>query len=242
MRVVRVACLAGAIVTVVLAGCSSTQAGTAPVDAGNPSGCPGASPSTGEACSASGLECTYGCNVRASCDGHTWTVVELGIPCPVDAGASDGAVACGTNKDCSWGLECSPGGTPAGCGICFKPENPCSTDSDCTIIDDAAATKPYVCGPGSGCSCGFGPSGECIPACTGPGDCSPDEACSVSGHCVPKPCATDADCPSPSTVDYACSAGFCGIKSCSSDADCGGHYCVNGTCYPQPGSCTPPAA
>jgi hypothetical protein len=242
MRVVRMAWLVAGLATAVVAGCSSTQSGTAQVDAGNPAGCPSASPSSGEACSAAGLLCTYGCNVRASCDGHTWTVADLGIPCPVDAGAPDGPVACGTSNDCSSGFSCSPGGTPVGCGICVAPQNACNTDSDCRIIDDAAATTPYVCGPPSECECGFGgKTGECIPACTGPGDCSADEACS-SGHCVPKPCSSDADCPSPSTVDYACSAGVCGVKSCSSDADCGAHYCVNRTCYPLPGACTPPAA
>jgi hypothetical protein len=59
---------------------------------------------------------------------------------------------------------------------------------------------------------------------------------------VAKPCTHDADCPSTSYVDYACSAGTCALKSCRTNADCGGHYCVNGACYPQAGICVPPAA
>ncbi len=127
MKLVRVAGVAGAVVTAVVAGCSSTQSGTGQLDGGNP---------------------------------------------------SDGAVGCGANADCPSGYSCSPGGTSVGCGICIAPENPCNTDTDCTTIDDASATKPYVCGPGSGCECGIGgKTGECIPACAGPTDCGGDETC-----------------------------------------------------------------
>jgi hypothetical protein len=130
-----------------------------------------------------------------------------------------------------------------GCGICFQPPNACGNDSDCQLIDGSAPPTPMVCGPGGECACGTGgKTGQCIAACTGPSDCTPDEACSYDGHCVAKPCSTDADCPSPSTVDYACSGGYCAIKSCTTNADCGAHYCVNLTCYPEPGSCVPPAA
>jgi hypothetical protein len=101
-----------------------------------------------------------------------------------------------------------------------------------------------VCGPGGECTCPVGgKTGSCIPACKGPGDCTAQEACDPSGHCVAKPCASDTDCPSTSYVDYGCSSTHvCAVKSCTTDADCGAHYCVSGTCYPQPGSCAPPAA
>jgi hypothetical protein len=100
-----------------------------------------------------------------------------------------------------------------------------------------------VCGPGGPCTCGVGgKNGSCIPACQGASDCGADEACAATGHCVAKPCTSDADCPSTSTVDYACSAGTCSIKSCKTNADCGAHYCVSGTCYPTPGMCVSPSA
>jgi hypothetical protein len=86
-----------------------------------------------------------------------------------------------------------------------------------------------------------GKSGSCIPTCVSASDCSADEACSPTGHCVAKSCTTDAECPSTQTVDYACSAGSCAVKSCQTNTDCGAHYCVSGTCYPQQGMCVPPA-
>jgi hypothetical protein len=100
-----------------------------------------------------------------------------------------------------------------------------------------------VCEPGGPCTCSVnGKSGNCIPACQGPADCTPDEACS-GGHCVPKPCTSDTECPSNQYVDYACSStGICAKKSCKTNADCGAHFCVEGTCFPQQGICVPPVA
>jgi hypothetical protein len=100
-----------------------------------------------------------------------------------------------------------------------------------------------VCETGLLCVCPFGgKSGECIPACQGPGDCGPDEACS-SGHCVAKPCTSDADCPESNGYLFACSsAHVCGAKACTTDADCGAQFCVNGTCNPKQGMCVEPAA
>jgi hypothetical protein len=160
---------------------------------------------------------------------------------------ADGGILCSSNADCPSTMSCSPGGANgggyAGCGICAAPQYPCSTDSDCAVIGDAAPSQPMVCGPGGPCTCAVnGKAGSCIAACTPASGCGPDEACSSTGHCVAKPCTTDADCPSTQYVDYACSSGTCAIKSCTTDADCGGHYCVSGTCYPQPGICVPPAA
>jgi hypothetical protein len=155
----------------------------------------------------------------------------------------DGSSACHKNSDCTAGYECSPGGTPTGCGICEMPQYPCSTDGDCKLLDDAMPTQPMVCAPAGGCVCPVGgKTGSCIPACQGASGCSADEACAPSGHCIPKPCTTDAECPSTQYVDYACTSGACAIKACTTDADCGAHFCVNGACYPQAGACTPPAA
>jgi hypothetical protein len=158
---------------------------------------------------------------------------------PADAGP----VRCSSNADCPSLLSCSPGGAPSGCGVCVAPQYPCAGDSDCKVIGDAAPPQPMVCGPGGPCTCGVGAkTGSCIPACQSPTDCGADETCSSTGHCVAKPCTTDAECPSTSTVDFACSGGTCAVKSCKTNADCGAHYCVSGTCYPQPGMCIPPAA
>jgi hypothetical protein len=125
----------------------------------------------------------------------------------------------------------------------LQPENPCDTDSDCTTINDAAPPKPMVCGPGGPCVCPFnGKRGSCILACQGPNDCGPLNACS-SGHCVPKPCTRDDECPSTTNEDYACGPqGVCAQRTCATDADCLGHYCVNRVCYPSGGICVPPVA
>lgn len=231
----------------IAAGCgsgSSTATGSDGGDGGNPAGCPATVPSTKDSCDSPGLQCTYGCNVVATCSAHSWQIAQTNMSCaPPDSGPpSDGAAGCSSNADCTSDLQCSPGGVTVGCGICAMPQNPCSTDADCKMIDDAAPSQPMVCGPGGPCTCPVGgKTGSCIPACTGASDCGPDEAC-ASGHCVAKPCTSDSECPSTQSVDYACSGGVCAPKSCKTNADCGAHYCVNGTCYPQAGACVAPAA
>jgi hypothetical protein len=233
------------LLAAVAAGCGSGSSTANSGDAGNPAGCPPSVPSAGASCDSPGLHCTYGCgNVFATCSGGSWAVAESNIMCPREGGApSDGGGACSSNADCTSAFSCSPGGVETGCGICAMPQNPCSTDSDCSVIGDAASSQPMVCGPGGACTCPVGgKTGSCIPACTTASGCGPDEACASSGHCVAKPCTSDAQCPSTQTVDYACSGGVCATKSCKTDADCGAHYCVNGTCYPQAGVCVPPAA
>jgi hypothetical protein len=235
-----------AAVAAVAVGCGSTSSTGGSADGGNPPGCPAAIPNATLSCTAAGLQCTYGCGAFATCRGGTWTVTESNITCGADSGAaSDGAATCSSSADCHpTDFECSPGGVTIGCGICAMPQNPCSVDSDCTLIDGAAPTAPMVCGPAGGCTCPVGgKSGSCIPACQSASDCSPDESCAPGGHCVAKTCTTDAECPSTQTVDYACSAtGTCAVKSCQTSADCGAHYCVSGACYPQAGMCVAPAA
>jgi hypothetical protein len=131
--------------------------------------------------------------------------------------------------------ECSPGGVISGCGARLPPENPCAVDSDCARIGDAAPSVPMVCGPGGPCDCSqLGKSGSCIPACQTDSECGAQEACQ-SGHCVVKPCTSDADCPSGG--DYACFSGLCSAKGCAADTDCHGGYCVNGACSQQAGVC-----
>jgi hypothetical protein len=232
------------LLAAVAAGCGTGSSTAGGGDGGNPPGCPASVPNAMLPCASPGLQCSYGCSTEATCTGGTWQVIDLNITCRSDSGAPpDGAVACGSNADCSNGFQCSPGGVTIGCGICAMPENPCSTDGDCTLIGDAAPSQPMVCGPGGECTCPVGgKSGSCIPACHSASDCGADEACASSGHCVPKPCTSDSDCPSTQSIDYACSGGTCATKSCTTNADCGTHYCVSGTCYPQAGVCVAPAA
>ena len=221
---------------------------------GNPSGCPVVQPKSGAACGAAGLSCAYGCATSAKCTSGAWVIAQSSITCPSDGGASDGphrlpdgAVSCSSDPDCQLPGEvfstCSPGGRVTGCGVCFRPPNPCSTDSECLLLDGSAPPKPLVCAPAGGCVCpAGGKTGTCIPACTTAADCGPNLACS-GGHCIAKPCTTDGDCKSTPLGDFACTrAGVCGPKACASDADCGGHFCVGKACYSQPGICVPPAA
>jgi hypothetical protein len=223
-------------------GAGSSSAGNGD-GGGNPPDCPAVAPTDGSPCSPSKLQCGYGCNVTATCVGSAWSIVESNIRCAGDAGPSDGATTCHSNNDCSMAYSCSPGGASVGCGICEMPQNPCSADSDCAVIHDAAPPQPMVCGPGGPCVCNAnGKTGDCIPACKTATDCGADETCDPSGHCVTKSCSSDADCTSTQTVDYACSGNLCQPKACTTDADCGAHFCVNKVCYPQPGICTPPAS
>jgi hypothetical protein len=181
--------------------------------------------------------------IAAGCGSSTTTVGASDGGAADSRAPSDAAATCHSNADCTPSFECSPGGVTIGCGICAMPQNPCSVDSDCALIHDAAPTTQMVCGPAGGCVCPVGgKSGSCIPACQSASDCSPDESCSPTGHCVAKSCTTDAECPSTQTVDFACAAGTCAPKSCNTDANCGAHYCVSGTCYPQAGMCVAPAA
>ncbi len=246
-------------VGLLVAACSGGSAvvfgSDAGADAANPPDCPTAFPTLGTRCASEGLRCSYGCNGGAQCDTGAWATTPMGPPCATDSGANDGsrrladgAIVCGTESECASAtggsfLSCSPGGRVTGCGICFAPQNPCSTDSECLTLDGAAPPKPMVCGPGGPCVCpAGGKSGSCIPACVSANDCGPNLAC-AAGHCVAKPCTTNGECSNTSTGDYACGASHtCGPKACASDADCGGHYCVDKLCYPQAGICVPPAA
>lgn len=243
MTRVRLAAAWGLVATIaaVAFGCASASSTTGGADAGNLPGCPAAVPNAKVSCDAAGLQCAYGCGVSATCSGGGWTVSTSNMSCAADSGAlSDGAVLCSSGADCSSFTQCTPGGVIIGCGICAMPQDPCSIDSDCNLIDGAAPPMPMVCGPGGSCTCPVGGnSGSCIAACQSASDCSPDETCSPTGHCVPKPCTTDAQCHSTQAVDYACSAGTCAAKSCQTSADCGAHYCVSGTCYPVQGMCSP---
>jgi hypothetical protein len=246
-------------VALMIAACTagtSTIGGDGGTGGGGGSGCPSAQPAFGTGCSPSGLSCSYGCATTATCNKGVWSVVSSNISCPQDGGIGpvdsgsplqlpDGGRLCLSQNDCPSTLSCSPGGVSSGCGICVMPMNPCATDDDCKLIDDAAPSQAMVCGPGGPCTCAAGgKSGSCIPACKGANDCGADMACDVSGHCVSKPCTSDGDCAPLGGVDYSCgTTSVCAPKSCKSNAECsGGHYCVNGTCNAQIGICVEPVA
>lgn len=162
-----------------------------------------------------------------------------------DSTSPDGPHTCHNNSDCSSSsgfLFCSPGGTPVGCGTCQASQAPCNMDSECQQIHDSAASMTMVCGPAGPCTCPSpGKTGSCIPACAATFDCSPGLVCQ-SGHCSPRPCSTDSDCPPVGIQDYRCGGGQCSPKACASDADCHGGYCINSACSSQPGACAQGAA
>lgn len=246
LAAVRLFAACAVLAAVAIACGGSTAAGIA--DGGNAPGCPGSTPDAKVSCDTPGLQCHYGCAVTATCSGGSWQMSVSNISCAVDSGSpadapSDGAAICSSSADCAPSDQCTPGGTIVGCGICAMPQDPCSADSDCAIIDGAAPATVMVCAPASGCTCPVdGKSGSCIPACQSASDCTPDQACAASGHCVAKPCTSDAECPGTPTTDFACSSGTCAIKACNTSADCGAHYCVSGTCSPEVGMCSLPPA
>ncbi|MBW2456778.1 MAG: hypothetical protein JRI68_19835 [Deltaproteobacteria bacterium] len=161
---------------------------------------------------------------------------------------------CRASDDCdeSSGEMCFYPGQP-NCGACFGGNYPCSIDEQCVTQLGAG----HVCGPLEGpCTCG---DGDCIPACTGDGDCETlAQECNPEGHCIVKTCAVDDDCGDPTVrcapggtcVVFQCDADaecdgnhectdsyHCSRKSCTSDTDCAG-YCVQSSCYDTPGSCS----
>jgi hypothetical protein len=61
--------------------------------------------------------------------------------------------------------------------------------------------------------------------------------CSSNHRCIPRTCASQADCPDL----FACvPEKVCAREKCTSDDDCGPGACVNGACYNSLGTCTPP--
>jgi hypothetical protein len=153
-------------------------------------------------------------------------------------------VACGAqvdNTSTGTGTGGNGGGTPNGCrtskdceaqglpnGECEHPEFGC-TMSSCPFVgcgDDAdcsANQRCFVCW--NGC-------GVCVDACTGDADCRTGTTCDATGHCVRKPCSSDAEC----SPNFTCSQGSCARRSCTKDADCG-DYCYQEFCVETLGVC-----
>lgn len=149
------------------------------------------------------------------------------------AGGANGG-PCWSATDCGSSATCAPPGTPVCGGACIAVQHPCTGDTDCAV--DAAT--PSVCEQVP-CSC---PSGMgCVPGCTMNTDCPEGQSCASSHHCSPITCtSTSNTCP----ANFSCNvnnaiSGFCARKACQIDSQCSG-ACVEGFCYPAPGTCRLP--
>jgi hypothetical protein len=135
---------------------------------------------------------------------------------------------CRQTADCSQpGDTCVSPDFDVGCGACQEPlpEELCVDDQECK-----GEGEPFICAPVQ-CPCS-GQANTCTPGCTSDDDCPAHLECDATNRCSAKSCGGETDCP----ANYGCSGGSCARRSCSSDADCEG-YCVDGTCYADPGWC-----
>ena len=124
---------------------------------------------------------------------------------------------------------CTPPGAPFGCGICFRPEEgqECFDDATCAGREARSICEPLHC------SCG----GErvCVPGCVDDASCGEGERCTDSGRCLPKPCDTDAACP----TNFSCLPDGCMRTMCEASSGCDG-FCVLGYCFAEEGECRQP--
>ena len=177
----------------------------------------------------------------------------VGVPSPTPAPtASPTAEAvlgapCRDSSDCGSFICLEPGGF-AGCGICIDVESQCQADADCPSGEGGAMVCAKFHPPP--CPCALDPAlYVCIPACHSDGECDQGETCNGAGHCVARPCVSDADCP----AQFACepatggSDSACQRRRCEADSDCAGGFCVEGwifaanpgrRCYADLGACT----
>lgn len=145
---------------------------------------------------------------------------------------------CHTAMDCTNVEMCLAPGEFAGCGTCFNDPNPaCSQDSDCNATD-----ATMICAEPTSRDCQCTPHNTCKPGCTQNSECDEGFSCNESHHCVPTPCtATGNECP----VNFHCVSvdgiSYCYRQSCTADDCVSGGHCVNGYCYGDYGTCTPPA-
>jgi hypothetical protein len=131
---------------------------------------------------------------------------------------------CRSAADCENGQMClSPGQSP-GCGACYIPQNPCTTDTQCALMG-----ANMICDPAP-CACNG--DSECHPGCASDADCEGWQFCSPGHRCTPDVCATDADCP----ANFVCAGVGCARELCASDAQCD-DLCVNGQCFDAAGTC-----
>ena len=141
-----------------------------------------------------------------------------------------GGDCCATQNQCMSNETCAPPGTAPGCGICNTDPGTCTTDAECKTMGATEICEPVVCACDN--------QKACVAGCTNDAQCSPGQTCDLgAARCVAISCGGAATCP----PNFECGGATCTRMSCASDLDCAG-YCVNGTCFEQTGSCTPPAA
>jgi hypothetical protein len=148
-----------------------------------------------------------------------------GLPPDASVDSSANSAGCRSTTDCiaSFGSACKGSYDVWSCGPCLS-DGPAS----CTADSDCAAGK--VCQDTGIARCGRGPL-VCAAACMNDSQCLPTYICTV-GHCQLRSCA---QC----LPQFGCTDTGCVLLSCQSDAECPGGYCVNATCQPSLGACTP---
>lgn len=188
-------------------------------------------------CAPNDTTCEFVCEEKAGTDGCPFFDCHAEITDPdltdvsdtSDTGLPDGQ--CFVDSDCTGdeGVYCTYADADRVCGICFDDVTACTSDSDC-----AGNEAGERCDERPMCLCSPGP--VCVPDCTSDDDCSRDEICAESGHCAPKACTADSDCPSTFACDET--SGACGRKACAASSDCAsGDVCVLGRCEEEPGVC-----
>jgi|GEM_PF-3787956 len=149
--------------------------------------------------------CLFAVTLLASSTLVSPALTAEGDPCTADADCGEG-YACEDGD--SAGAPGEGGAAPEPPGTCVIARRPCTSDADCDAnyeceIYDAPST--VVCDEEGSC--------EVLP---------PEE--STIGECVgvPLECATDADCPEPSS----CMSGLCtfAFAPCTADTDCDDLY------------------
>ena len=154
--------------------------------------------------------------------------------CPFPGGSTPlGEGQCRSEQDCTGGELCFNEDEPR-CGDCEPSQRACETDEVCGEGNVCREFTPE-------CSCGDGPSTECVAACVGDETCADGERCDA-GHCVTWACADGYTCPTHFACTGAEGTGTAGTGcervACASDGDCGEGWCVEGACFAEPGICS----
>lgn len=154
------------------------------------------------------------------------------------SGAGGGGVGgCRTAADCDNGDFCADYTMPPLCGGMDDTnfDNLCDVDADCANAGANQICVDTLCVFPHG---GAITPKHCRAGCATDADCDGDAGtnlkCTAEHHCEPASCIASAEC----SENFMCEGGQCVPKTCASDADCGG-YCVNGSCYPAIGRCQP---
>ena len=136
---------------------------------------------------------------------------------------------CRESADCAFNQSaCFVPGESIGCGACENVKSNCDGDAICDPVGtgNICADVACACSPATICVAGCGETG-----------CGEGMACNATtARCSAAACDANTPCPN----SFTCSNGECGRTTCSDDAPCGGGYCVKGSCYAMPGTCSLP--